>query len=52
MYYYKANLIIFKPFIIGIGLTPEQIKTFECVGTFYDYDDQTTFNNIKAIILI
>ncbi|MBA3681342.1 MAG: VWA domain-containing protein [Bacteroidetes bacterium] len=42
--------IIFKPFIIGIGLTPEQIKTFECVGTFYDYDDQTTFNNITNII--
>lgn len=42
--------IIFKPFIIGIGLTPEQIKTFECVGTFYDYDNQTTFNNITNII--
>lgn len=42
--------IIFKPFIIGIGLTPEQIKTFECVGTFYDYDDQSTFNNIANII--
>ncbi len=42
--------IVFKPFIIGIGLTPEQIKTFECVGTFYDYDDQNTFSNITTII--
>lgn len=42
--------IIFKPFIIGIGLTPEQIKTFECVGTFYDYDDQSTFGNIASVI--
>jgi len=42
--------IIFKPFIIGIGLTPEQIKTFECVGTFYDYDEQNTFSNITNII--
>jgi Ca-activated chloride channel family protein len=42
--------IIFKPFIIGIGLTPEQIKTFECVGTFYDYDNQNTFRNITTII--
>lgn len=42
--------IIFKPFIIGIGLTPEQIKTFECVGTFYDYDNQSTFNTISTII--
>lgn len=42
--------IVFKPFIIGIGLTPEQIKTFECVGTFYDYADQSTFSNIASII--
>jgi Ca-activated chloride channel family protein len=42
--------IIFKPFIIGIGLTPEQIKTFECVGTYFDYDDQSSFSNITSII--
>lgn len=42
--------IIFKPFIIGIGLSPEQIKTFECVGTFYDYADQSTFSTIASII--
>jgi len=42
--------IVFKPFIIGIGLTPEQIKTFECVGTFYDYDDQGSFSEISRII--
>lgn len=42
--------IIFKPFIIGIGLTPEQIKTFECVGTYFDYDDQNTFSNITSVI--
>jgi Ca-activated chloride channel family protein len=42
--------IIFKPFIIGIGLSPEQIKTFECVGTFYDYDNQNTFSTISTII--
>ena len=42
--------IVFKPFIIGIGLSPEQIKTFECVGTFYDYDNSSTFSNISNII--
>lgn len=45
-----AKGIIFKPFIIGIGLSPEQIKTFECVGTFYDYDNQSTFSTIATII--
>lgn len=43
--------IIFKPFIIGIGLTPEQIKTFECVGTYYNYDNSNTFNDISNIII-
>jgi Ca-activated chloride channel family protein len=42
--------IVFKPFIIGIGLSPEQIKTFECVGTFYDYDNSSTFSTISSII--
>lgn len=42
--------IVFKPFIVGIGLSPEQIKTFECVGTFYDFDDQSVFSTISNII--
>jgi Ca-activated chloride channel family protein len=42
--------IVFKPFIIGIGLTPEQIKTFECVGTFYNYEDASAFSTISNII--
>jgi Ca-activated chloride channel family protein len=45
-----AKGIVFKPFIIGIGLSPEQIKTFECVGTFFDYDNQSTFSTIASII--
>lgn len=43
--------IVFKPFIIGIGLTLEQIKTFECVGTYYDYDNASAFSNITDIII-
>ncbi len=43
--------IVFKPFIIGIGLTVEQIKTFECVGTYYDYDSNNTFSDISQIII-
>jgi Ca-activated chloride channel family protein len=42
--------IVFKPFIIGIGLTPQQIKTFECVGNFYDFENEATFSNISNII--
>lgn len=43
--------IVVKPFIIGIGLTPEQIKTFECVGNYYDYDNSSTFSGISQIII-
>ena len=42
--------IVVKPFIIGIGLTPEQIKTFECVGDYYDFDDTSTLTDINTII--
>jgi Ca-activated chloride channel homolog len=42
--------IVFKPFIIGIGLSPEQIKTFECVGTYFDFDNNNSFANITNII--
>lgn len=42
--------IVFKPFIIGIGLSPEQIKTFECVGDYYDFDNANTLADISAVI--
>jgi Ca-activated chloride channel family protein len=42
--------IVFKPFIIGIGLSPEQIKTFACVGNFYDFDNSNTLTDIANII--
>ena len=42
--------IHFKPFIIGIGLSIEQIKTFECVGDFYDIENTSTLSDISNII--
>ena len=32
--------IVFKPCIIGIGLTDKQAKTFECVGEYFNYDEK------------
>lgn len=43
--------IVFKPFIIGIGLTIEQIKTFECVGSYFDFDNSKTFSTISEIVI-
>lgn len=42
--------IMFKPFIIGIDLTVEQIKTFECVGDYFDFDETSTFKKITNMI--
>ena len=42
--------ILFKPFIIGIGLSPEQIKTFACVGNFYDFDNTNILGDISTIV--
>ena len=42
--------IVFKPFIIGIGLTVEQIKTFECVGDYFDFDNANLVTDISSII--
>lgn len=42
--------IVFKPFIIGIGLSPEQIKTFECVGEYFDFDNANLVKDISSII--
>jgi len=42
--------IIFKPVIIGIGLTIEQIKTFECVGTYFDFDDPDIYSDVTELI--
>ena len=42
--------IVFKPFIIGIGLSVEQIKTFECVGDYFDFDNASLITDISSII--
>ncbi len=44
--------IVFKPCIIGIGLTEEQAKTFECVGNYFSYEDSQSFNNVVNVIQV
>jgi Ca-activated chloride channel family protein len=43
--------IIFKPFIIGLGITPEQAKAFDCVGEYYDINNPTMFSNIMDVVV-
>ncbi len=46
--------IVFKPCIIGIGLTDKQAKTFECVGEYFNYDEKmnVTSDVVEIIIVI
>ncbi|MEM9024525.1 MAG: hypothetical protein AAGB22_12335 [Bacteroidota bacterium] len=43
--------IILKPFVIGIGLDVEFRKTFECVGSYYDVDSESSFRNVLNIVI-
>ena len=43
--------IILKPFVIGIGIDPEFVKTFECVGKYYDASNEATFKNVLDMVM-
>jgi Ca-activated chloride channel homolog len=36
--------IVLRPCIIGIGLTAEQAKLFECVGSYFSYEEPDVFS--------
>lgn len=48
--YLESQGIIFKPFIIGIGLNKNQIQTFNCVGTYIDSEQKDLFNNVIQVL--
>lgn len=48
---FQKKKIILKPFVIGIGLSQEHKKTFECVGTFYDAKSPETFTKVLKIVI-
>jgi Ca-activated chloride channel homolog len=47
----QANGIVLKPFVIGIGLDPNFIKSFECIGNFFDASDEKTFQTVLGIVI-
>ena len=36
--------------MIGIGLSEDEKKSFDCVGTFYDAKDPETFTNVWKLL--
>lgn len=43
--------IVFKPFIIGLGMGEEGKDYFDCVGTFYDANDKESFVTILDVVV-
>jgi Ca-activated chloride channel family protein len=43
--------IVFKPYIIGIGLSQEQSKSFECVGTYFSAEEPNALVNVVGIVV-
>jgi Ca-activated chloride channel family protein len=47
----QDNGIILKPFIIGIGLTEEVLKTYQCVGTYYNSNTEKDFKDVLKKVI-
>lgn len=43
--------IVLKPFVIGLGLDEDLKKMFDCVGKFYDAENETTFESALKIVI-
>lgn len=43
--------IVLKPFVIGIGLDERFTETFECVGRYYDANDEDRFKEVLNVVV-
>ena len=43
--------VVLKPFVIGMGLEPEVIDAFKCVGNYYDATSAETFRDVLNIVI-
>ena len=43
--------VVLKPFVIGLGLEPDVIDAFKCVGNYYDATSEETFKDVLGIVI-
>ena len=43
--------IVLKPFVIGLGVNKDFLKFFECVGTYFDAANESSFRNILNVVV-
>ncbi len=47
----REKKITLKPFVIGLGLKESDKGKFDCIGTYYDADNEKTFSNAMSIVI-
>lgn len=43
--------VILKPFVIGVGILPEDKESLKCIGTYFDATDEITFKKVLKVIV-
>jgi Ca-activated chloride channel family protein len=43
--------IVLKPFVIGLGMNKDFAKSFECVGTYYDASEESSFRTVLSVVI-
>lgn len=43
--------VVLKPFVIGLGLDPNIMDAFKCVGNFYDATSEETFKTVLGVVI-
>lgn len=43
--------IVLKPFVIGLGLSKDFIKSFDCIGNYFDATDEVQFRKAFDIVI-
>lgn len=48
---FEARRIALRPFIVGLGLTDSLKKKFECLGSFYDVQNEDMLSSAMKVII-
>jgi len=49
--YLQTKGITLKPYVVGIGYDPEFKKTFECIGHYYNADNEDRLEEVLGVVI-
>jgi Ca-activated chloride channel family protein len=50
-YQLQRKGIVLKPFVIGLGVTKDFAKAFECVGNYFDASEESQFRHVLNVVI-